>query len=303
MRKRRILIVDNNDELRAILETALDDLGCEAVVTGDRDEALSRNDLDKFDVIISDLTEEETQAGIQSNAPSTAHSEEASSSQTMNELHRRQLLTPVSSNAAEPVIVKAFKMVATNYVRQPYHQDELRQIVEQTLSYKLRYVDDPNLLSHTHEKIEFELPSDIALMNGVLQYLLARVAKLGLIAPERSNLFIALDEAFVNAVKHGNKNDPTKLVRVGAELSPKEACFTIEDEGEGFDVRTIPDPRDPANLFKSSGRGVLLIYNIRDEVEYTAQGNRVKLVKRPEPAVETQLVEPGTPNDKHAGNV
>jgi len=307
MQKRRILIVDNNDELRAILENALDSLGCEAVVTGDRDEALSRNDLDQFDLIISDLTEEDTQSNDQSTGPSTGQSTgqqtEQSNGKPVNQLHRRHLLTPVTSNAEEPVIVKAFKMVAANYLRLPYNKDELREIVEQTLSYKLRYVDDPNLLSHTHEKIEFELPSDLALMNGVLQYLLERVAKLGLIAPERSNLFIALDEAFVNAVKHGNKNDPTKLVRVGAELSPKEACFTIEDEGEGFDVQTIPDPRDPANLFKSSGRGVLLIYNIMDEVEYNAQGNRVKMVKRPEPAVETQLVEPGTPNDKHAGNV
>ncbi|HEY3039539.1 MAG TPA: ATP-binding protein [Pyrinomonadaceae bacterium] len=295
MQKRRILIVDNNDDLRAILENVLGSLGYEAVVTGDRDEALSRNDLDQFDVIISDLTEEDPHANDQSLIESNGKPE--------RELHRRCLLTPVSANPVEPVIVKAFKMVAANYLRLPYNKDELREIVEQTLAYKLRYVDDPSLLSHTHEKIEFELPSDLALMNGVLQYLLERVAKLGLIAPERSNLFIALDEAFVNAVKHGNKNDPTKLVRVGAELSPKEACFTIEDEGEGFDVQTIPDPRDPANLFKSSGRGVLLIYNIMDEVEYNAQGNRVKMVKRPEPAVETQLVEPGTPNDKHAGNV
>jgi serine/threonine-protein kinase RsbW len=140
------------------------------------------------------------------------------------------------------------------------------------------------------------------LMNGVLQYLLERVTKLGLIQPERSNLFIALDEAFVNAVKHGNQNDPTKLVRITAELSPKEACFTVEDEGKGFSVQDIPDPRDPANLFKSSGRGVLLIYNIMDEVEYNAQGNRVKMVKRPEGSVETQLVEPSTPKDKLAGN-
>jgi serine/threonine-protein kinase RsbW len=293
MRKRRILIVDNNDELRAILEKTLGSLGCEAIVTGNRDEALSRNDLDQFDVIISDLTED-TQASAQSTGQSNG--------KQVNE-QNRCLLTPINSNADEPVIVKAFKMVAANYLRLPYNKDELRDIVEQTLSYKLRYVDDPNLLSHTHEKIEFELPSDLALMNGVLQYLLERVAKLGLIAPERSNLFIALDEAFVNAVKHGNKNDPTKLVRVGAELSPKEACFTIEDEGEGFDVQTIPDPRDPANLFKSSGRGVLLIYNIMDEVEYNAQGNRVKMIKRPEPAVETQFVEPGTPNDKHADSV
>jgi serine/threonine-protein kinase RsbW len=285
MQKRRILIVDNNDELRAILEDALGSLGHEAVVTGDRDEALSRNDLDQFDLIISDLTEDLT-----------------TSVEQPNENHRRHLLTPVFTDTTEPIIVKAFKMVAANYLRNPFNKDELREIVEQTLSYKLRYVDDPSLLSHTHEKIEFELPSDLALMNGVLQYLLERVAKMGLITPERSNLFIALDEAFVNAVKHGNKNDPTKLVRVGAELSPKEACFTVEDEGEGFDVETIPDPRDPANLFKSSGRGVLLIYNIMDEVEYNAQGNRVKMVKRPEPPVETQLVEPGRTNDKHSLN-
>ena len=288
MQKRRILIVDNNDELRAILENALGMLGHDAVVTGDREEALNRKDLDAFDLIISDLTEE-------------PESEDAEAHTNTDE-HRRHLLTSLPPNTAEPVIVKAFKVVAANYLRLPYNRDELREIVEQTLSYKLRYVDDPTLLSHTHEKIEFELPSDVALMNGVLQYLLERVAKMGVISPEASNLFVALDEAFVNAVKHGNKNDPTKLVRVGAELSPKEACFTIEDEGEGFDVQTIPDPRDPANLFKSSGRGVLLIYNIMDEVEYNAQGNRVKMVKRP-PAVETQLVEPGTPKDKHAGNL
>jgi len=290
MQKRRILIVDNNDELRAILEEALGSLGHEAVVTGDRDEALNRDDLDQFDLIISDLTED-AQTGEESSGPNA---------QPAGQSHRRHLLTPVFSNATEPVIVKAFKMVVANYLRLPYNKNQLREIVEQTLSYKLRYVDDPSLLSHTHEKIEFELPSDLALMNGVLQYLLERVAKLGLITPEGSNLFVALDEAFVNAVKHGNKNDPTKLVRVGAELSPKEACFTIEDEGEGFDVATIPDPRDPANLFKSSGRGVLLMYNIMDEVEYNAQGNRVKMVKRPERSVETQLVEPGTPNGKHA---
>ncbi|HWN07956.1 MAG TPA: ATP-binding protein [Pyrinomonadaceae bacterium] len=296
MEKRRILIVDNNDELRAILEDVLGSLGHEAVVTGDREEALNREDLDQFDLIISDLTEDapaEQSAG-------TALREQPT--RPIGELHRKHLLTPVGFSSSEPIIVKAFKMGAGNYVRGPYDKQELRDIVEQTLSYKLRYVDDPRLLSHTHEKIEFELPSDLTLMNGVLQYLLERVAKLGLISREGSNLFVALDEAFVNAVKHGNKDDPKKLVRVGAELTPTEASFTIEDEGEGFDVQTIPDPRDPANLFKSSGRGVLLIYNIMDEVEYNAQGNRVKMVKRPAPSVETQLVESDTPSDKQARN-
>jgi serine/threonine-protein kinase RsbW len=89
-----------------------------------------------------------------------------------------------------------------------------------------------------------------------------------------------LDEAFVNAVKHGNKFDVQKLVRVTAAVSSTEARFTIEDEGEGFDVNNIPDPLDPENLFKPSGRGVLFIYNIMDEVAYNERGNRLTMVKR-----------------------
>ena len=284
MEKRRILIVDNNDELRALLEDALGKLGHEVIVTGEREKALARNDLDSFDLVISDLSEAEING------------------QPVGELQRKRLLIPVNSNNASktPDIIKAFKLGAANYLRLPYEPAELRQIVEQTLSYKLRYVDDPSLLTHVHEKIEFELPSDLSLMNGVLEYLQERVSKLGLISPERSNLFIALDEAFVNAVKHGNKNDPTKLLKITAELSPTEACFTVEDEGEGFDINGIPDPCDPANLFRTSGRGVLLIYNIMDEVEYNAQGNRVKMVKRPDLPVEAQMVDPNTPEDKHA---
>lgn len=266
MDKRRILIVDNNDELRSKLEQALSELGHDVLTTGNRSEALARDDLDGFDLIISDLTEDGESAMPAAVAPISA-------------LQRRRLVTPIVQNGD---IIKAFKMSAANFLRQPYNRDELKAIVEQTLANKLKYVDDPNLLPQVHEMIEFELPSDLTLMNGVLEYLLGRVSKLGIVAPERSNLFIALDEAFVNAVRHGNKNDPTKLLKVTAELSAREACFTVEDEGEGFDVGAIPDPCDPENLFKTSGRGVLLIHNIMDEVEYNAQGNRVKMVKRPE---------------------
>jgi len=281
MEKRRILIVDNNDELRVLLEQALGRLGHEVIVTGERAKALRRDDLDSFDLIISDLSEAEVNG------------------EPISELHRKHLVTELNGQKNGPGVIKAFKMGAANYLRVPYNRDELREIVEQTLANKLRYLDDTSAFSHVHEKIEFELPSDLALMNGVLDYLQERVAKLGLIRPERSNLFVALDEAFVNAVKHGNKNDLTKLVKITADLSPKEASFTVEDEGEGFDIREIPNPCDPENLFRTSGRGVLLIYNIMDEVEYNAQGNRVKMVKRPEAPVKAQLVDPNTPDDKH----
>ena len=84
-------------------------------------------------------------------------------------------------------------------------------------------------------------------------------------------------------MKHGNKFDATKNIRVAADVSKTEARFTIEDEGEGFDVDNIPDPLDPQNLFKPSGRGVLFIYNIMDEVKYNDRGNRLTMVKRSQP--------------------
>ncbi|HEY3027608.1 MAG TPA: ATP-binding protein [Pyrinomonadaceae bacterium] len=265
--RRRILIVDNSDELRASLPADLGALGHEVIATADRTEALSRPDLDKFDVIISDLIEDE----------STTHDSGAS----------KRLFAAAGSapKSPGPHIIKAFKIAAVKSTEADYDAAEVRDIVEKVLAYKLCCVDEPNLLSQIHEKIDLELPSDLSLMNGVLQYLIERVSRMGLIQPEKSNLFVALDEAFVNGVTHGNKNNPGKLLRITAELSPSEAVFTVEDEGEGFDLQQIPDPRDPANLFKTSGRGVLLIYNIMDEVEYNAQGNLLKMVKRPEEVV------------------
>jgi anti-sigma regulatory factor (Ser/Thr protein kinase)/ActR/RegA family two-component response regulator len=286
MDRRRILIVDDNDELRAALEKVLRELGHDVVATNDRAMAVRRSDLDEFDLIISDLTDD-AESGVE----------------ILSELQRKRLAVPVvisSDEAQKPGIVKAFKMGAANFLRLPYNKEELRAIVEKTLSYKLRFVEDLKVLPYVREKIDFELPSDVSLMNGVLQYLIERVARLGVIKPERSNLYVALDEAFVNAVKHGNKYNPSKLVRITAELSARECRFTVEDEGEGFNVQEIPNPCDPENLFKSSGRGVLLIYNIMDEVRYNERGNQLTMVKRPDDSFENDLIESVTADDKRA---
>src|SRR5918992_773833 len=277
MERRRILIVDGNAELRGVLSDALREQGHEVVATGDRAEAVGREDLEEFDLVISDLTEDAS-GGIE----------------IISELKRKRLFVPIvvsSEEAQQHGLVKAFKLGAANLLRKPYDKEELRSIVEKTLGYKLRFVEDLKVLPFVRERIEFELPSDLSLMNGVLHYLIERVAALGVVKPDSSNLFIALDEAFVNAVKHGNRSDPHKLVRITADLSAKEARFTIEDEGEGFDVKAIPDPLDPSNLFKTSGRGVLLIYNIMDEIEYNERGNSLTMVKRPESSLDAELIE------------
>src|ERR1041385_6912565 len=237
-----ILIVDNDDHIGAGWRLEVEQLGHRITVVSQRDEALAVEGRNNFDLLVSDLIDEPK---------------------------------PLVDGGA----VRSFKLAVTS---EPERRaiPELHDIIERMLSFKLRCLGAAQDSHRVREKIDLELPSDLTLMNAVLEYLLDRVAKLGMIEVEQSNLYIALDEAFVNAVKHGNRNDPEKLLRVTAELSAREAIFTVEDEGDGFDVHEIPDPCDPANLFKSSGRGVLLIYNIMDEVEYSDRGNKLKMVAR-----------------------
>jgi serine/threonine-protein kinase RsbW len=269
MSQRRALIVDNDNDLREELEPILKDFGYEIELLHDCEAAQLRQDLDLFDLIITDLTE-----------PTESGEQLISEIQIYRSNPSIQLPSIATLDATGAI--KAFKIDASNFKRDPYNSDELRAIVEKTLNYKAQIIDSVSAVPQIHEKIEFELPSDVSLMHSVLNYLVARVEKLGLINLEQSNLFIALDEAFVNAVKHGNRYDTNKTVRITADLSSEEARFTVEDEGEGFNPKEIPDPCDPENLFRTSGRGVLLICNIMDEVEYSERGNRLTMVKRPD---------------------
>src|ERR1041385_8005293 len=77
-----------------------------------------------------------------------------------------------------------------------------------------------------------------------------------------------------------NTRAAPRPVPLSARLPRDHAEFTVRDEGPGFDVSTLPDPRDPANLEKASGRGVMLIRTFMDEVRYNDKGNQVTMTKR-----------------------
>jgi serine/threonine-protein kinase RsbW len=250
--QRRILIIDDHDDLATALEEVFTGLEHSVVLMGSRADAMEVTNFEQFDLVITDLD-------IQSSRSTPSN----------------------GSGSSKPLEhVKAFKVSAANFTRSEFDESELKDIVATVLDYKLRHIDKRDSVQNLHEHIEFEVPSAISLMHIILEYLMKRVEKLGVVKAEQSNLFVALDEAFVNAVKHGNKFDTKKLVRIIAEVSTAEARFTIEDEGEGFDVNSIPDPLDPSNLFKTSGRGVLFIYNIMDEVKYNERGNRLTMIKK-----------------------
>ena len=257
---KKILIVDDHDDLSSALTSEFSKDGYTVKAVESRDEAVALIENKDFDLVITDLDGEHLTAKPDG---------------TDEEIN---CLPDASPEARSNV--KAFKICVSNYQHNEFTEDELKNLVETTLNYKAKFVDQKEVLQNLHEKIEFEVPSVISLMHGILDYLMKRIEKIGIVSSQDSNLFIALDEAFVNAVKHGNKFDATKLVRITAEVSTQEARFTIEDEGEGFNVAEIPDPTDTENLFKTSGRGVLIIHNVMDEVRYNERGNRLEMVKK-----------------------
>lgn len=149
-----------------------------------------------------------------------------------------------------------------------------------SLTDKPERIDLDAIMPFLQERVAFKMPSDIQLLDGVLDYLNERLLQLGLINPGDTEVLIALDEAIVNAIKHGNKGDARKAVHIIAEFSLEGARFSITDEGRGFDRAQVPDPTDPCRLLETSGRGLLLIRHIMDEVCYNEAGNRVEMFKR-----------------------
>jgi serine/threonine-protein kinase RsbW len=90
---------------------------------------------------------------------------------------------------------------------------------------------------------------------------------------------LALEEALVNAIKHGNAMDPSKCVRVDCRINQEKVRIEIEDEGEGFVLEEIPDPTADENLERPCGRGIMLMKAFLTIVEYNETGNIVILEK------------------------
>jgi serine/threonine-protein kinase RsbW len=91
---------------------------------------------------------------------------------------------------------------------------------------------------------------------------------------------LALEEAFLNAIKHGNKMDPAKEIKIEYTVSADKVDISITDQGGGFDSQSVPDPRLGENLYKTSGRGLLLMRSFMNTVEFNEAGNRVHMVRR-----------------------
>jgi CheY-like chemotaxis protein len=213
----------------------------------------------------------------------------------------------MTSKGTEDIAVQALQRGASNYVsKQRLHQD-LAEIMEQVLLVSKEQRTQSRLLNRIIQTdFTVVLENDITLLQSLVVYIQQQL-KAHRIFPEseRIRIGVALEEALLNAFYHGNLEVSSKLreddydtyyslakqrcseapfstrkITVHCSFSPDGATFTISDEGPGFDPSTLPDPREPENLERPSGRGLLLMRTFLDEVEYSPKGNQVRMMKK-----------------------
>jgi serine/threonine-protein kinase RsbW len=138
----------------------------------------------------------------------------------------------------------------------------------------------PTLAAADHSPMRFDIASDYAAGREVQQRIMDAVECSGFSEPEVFGIKLSLEEALINSIKHGNKLDPQKRVKVECTVKSKFFEISIQDEGAGFEREKVPDPTAEENLTKCSGRGLLLMEAYMDEVKYSDRGRKIYMRKK-----------------------
>src|SRR5262245_56961785 len=211
----------------------------------------------------------------------------------------------------EEIAIQALREGAASYVPKNNQDRDLVPTLEQVVAAaKLERHQQLLLERLAHTESSFILDNDRLVIPALVRHVQEYLVRLQLCDPtERIRIGVALEEALLNAIFHGNleasselreededhyyqladerRRQPPyreRLVHFTFRLTRSEGVFRIRDEGPGFDWSTLPDPRDPDNLGRVGGRGLLLIRTFMDEVHFNEKGNQLTLVKRRNPA-------------------
>ena len=230
--------------------------------------------------------------------------------QLVEAVKKQYPLIPVilmTAQGSEEIAVEALRNGAASYVPKSNLADDLLETVDRVFASTREQRSHTRIMHRmTNSHYSFVLENDLTLISSLVSYLRQTVRGLKLCA-ENDYLRhgIALEEALLNAYYHGNLEVSSELrdtdhegyyklaeqrsqespykerrIYVDAKFSQQEASYIIRDEGKGFDPATLPDPTDPANLERPSGRGILLMRTFMDEIHFNPTGNEVRLVKR-----------------------
>jgi len=123
---------------------------------------------------------------------------------------------------------------------------------------------------------ELSIPSNFDSMHEVEKMIDKVCGNFG-VEDNYGNVLIAVTEAVNNAIIHGNVKDADLLVKISVADSLDAFCFSVIDAGQGFDFAILPDPTSPENIEKENGRGIFLMRNLSDDVEFSDYGRNVSI--------------------------
>jgi CheY-like chemotaxis protein/anti-sigma regulatory factor (Ser/Thr protein kinase) len=228
----------------------------------------------------------------------------------VSEVHRLYSEVPVVLMTAygnEEIALQALQEGAASYVPKKSLESDLASTLERVAAAAQRERRSQQLLKRlVQAELHFVLENDRLMVAPLVAHLSNYMERLGPCDETAiTRVSIALEEALLNAILHGNLELSSDLRQDGeepyyrladerrgmapyrdrqvfcsAQLSPSEVKVTIRDEGPGFDPSTLPDPTDPENLGRIGGRGLLLIRTFMDSVTHNQSGNEITLVKR-----------------------
>jgi len=220
----------------------------------------------------------------------------------------RYPLVPVilmTGRGSEEIAVKALKAGAASYVPKSVLQTLLLDTVENVLAMAHEEQTQVRLLD-CMTGCSFVIDNEASMIPALVNYLRRLIRKTGLCDDtDGIRTCVALEEALNNALYHGNlelnsatregdrvayralveerrRSEPyrSRKLFVQVSVTPTHGAFVIRDEGQGFDPNQLPDPTNPANLEKLSGRGLLLMRTFMDDVQFNERGNEVTLIKK-----------------------
>jgi CheY-like chemotaxis protein len=218
-------------------------------------------------------------------------------------------LVPVilmTGRGSEQTAVRALQTGAASYVPKRLLAALLMDTVAHVLDASQEARSEFRLMDClTHSEAHFRLKNDASMIGPLVNYLHRTIRLVGSCDADCGiRVCVALEEAINNALFHGNLEINSSLrtgdcdlyrqtvaqrlhtapfcdrvIDVRARFTREDATFVVRDQGPGFDPRSLPDPTDPENLEKASGRGLLLMRTFMDSVEYNSRGNEVTMVK------------------------
>jgi CheY-like chemotaxis protein len=301
-----ILLIDDSEFDRQLVLRLLSsepNWNAEACQCGD--EALQRLEKRDFDLVVTDLR----MPGMDG-------------LEVIQKIHERHPMVPViliTSYGNEDIAMQALQQGAASYVPKRSMAVRLPESVRAVLSVSRRerkFAEAVELIDS--QRTTITVPNDRAVVSNVVAWMQEQATQYGVVeSHDAVRLGVALEESLMNAIIHGNLEVSSELrqqgdgslyddfikmqalqepfcrrrVIVTAVLNSETATFEIRDEGPGFCLSALPDPLNPENLLRPSGRGLLLIQAFMDDVVFNDKGNCITMTRRRESVDSVKAVE------------